>query len=476
MNTEIKYRTFDELLDEVMLEFKNYRNSDNIEPQQLIKVAKRVTKDIGLRISMTKEALLDVENNKVRLPEDFHVLNYALICTSRTIHTWTPEGTQIEERLIPTYSEYPELTDPCSPSAVNCGTTVAGCDCNNQPYESCNVPIGSNTTCETTTSTTNTDNTETSTNTDEESTYTSTCIADISGNPFKSEFIVRVVINNTPITIKQVGEHLSSASAILDKIITIGLPGTWTVEDATVNGGPGYRFTVVSTDSNISYDYLVYVGGVTEITIPFYCNITNTETTTITNNTTVTESTVNDNTVTCTNPCTKPRVILNCKGEEYEVVQVVNNSGLTYRYSVLLPLRLKSNPQTIDCGCPNLYINTVNQGWIKNNFLYTTFTTGKVYINYLGSLEDEDGNLLVPDHEILNEYYEYALKERILENLAMNDENVGSKLEYVSMKLRMARNNALSIALMPEFTELKMIHEANRKVMYNKYYNMFKSH
>ena len=129
--------------------------------------------------------------------------------------------------------------------------------------------------------------------------------------------------------------------------------------------------------------------------------------------------------------------------------------------------------QNIECDCPNLYYNTANEGWIENGYLFTTFETGKVYINYQGTLEDENGNLLVPDHELLNEYYEYALKERILENLYMNGEDVAQRLQLIAPKLRAARNQALSLVNTPNFKELEKMWAANRKAMYGKFYDMF---
>jgi hypothetical protein len=89
---------------------------------------------------------------------------------------------------------------------------------------------------------------------------------------------------------------------------------------------------------------------------------------------------------------------------------------------------------------------------------------------------DEHGNVLVPDHEILNEFYEYALKERIYEDLFLNGEDVGQKLQYVQGKLRMARNNAMSLVNTPNFEEMRKVYETNRKAMYSRYYDMFKSY
>jgi hypothetical protein len=83
---------------------------------------------------------------------------------------------------------------------------------------------------------------------------------------------------------------------------------------------------------------------------------------------------------------------MNCKGEKWELVQILN-TGATRKYSRLIPLRMKAS-QEIECDCPNLYYDTANQGWIKGGYLFTTFETGKVYLNYQGAMEDDAGQLL----------------------------------------------------------------------------------
>jgi hypothetical protein len=172
--------------------------------------------------------------------------------------------------------------------------------------------------------------------------------------------------------------------------------------------------------------------------------------------------------------CVPPRVFVNCKGESYELIQVVNPHR-THVYRSLLPLRMKPSEE-IDCNCPNLYYDLPNEGWIKHGYLYTTFQTGKVYINYQSHLEDDNGNLLVPDHPLLNDYYEYALKKRILENLFMNGEDVAQRIELVNAELRGARANALSLVNTPNFSEMQRLWAANRKAQYGRFYDMFKSY
>jgi hypothetical protein len=78
---------------------------------------------------------------------------------------------------------------------------------------------------------------------------------------------------------------------------------------------------------------------------------------------------------------------------------------------------------------------------------------------------------------MINEYYEYAVKQRILENLMMNDDTTAAnKLQIVEQRLRAARNNALSIVNTPNFSEMKQLWEMNIKAQYSKYYDMFKSY
>ena len=326
-NYTLRYRTFDQLLSDVLIDFRAYALENMIDPQTLIKVARRVNYELGLRINQTSETVLEVCHGHAKLPDNFYTFNFAFICGEfETKVGYDIGGTNIQE--VP-YQETPSTVNTCSPATVNCST------CNSNP---CN--------------------------------HTAGCEANM-------------------------------------------IPTSYIPEEFDPENPYG-------------------------------------------------------------NTCIRPRVFMNCKGEQYELIQIVNTS-LTRIYRSFIPLRMKAS-QSIQCDCPNLYYNTANQGWIKDGYLYTTFETGKVYLNYESTMEDEEGNLLVPDHELLNEYYEYALKQRILEDLYMNGEDVAQKIQLIEQRLRPARVNALSLVNTPNFKELEKVWWTNRKAMYGKYYNMFKSY
>jgi hypothetical protein len=306
-NYMFKYRTFDELMAEVQSDFNKYHVEDYIEPQQFIKVAKRVNYDLGLRIFKTKEAVIEIENGRGKLPNDFYVINFAFVLGKYKTITPVIQGTHTETiPFTPIYNPGNININTCSDQ-----TTDAEPCCNN-----CSSPI-------------------------------STC--------------------------------------------------------------------------------------------------------------------------GCSNTC---GVYLNCKGQAMQLVQKIKYE--TREYTEFFRVKVVGDSKMIDLDCPNKRWLSKNTVTIKDNFIYSSFQTGKLYVNYQGMMEDEEGNLLVPDHDLLNEYYEYACKERLLENLLANDVPINGQLaQRIDAKLRFARNNARSFVSMPNFNELKKIHEVNRKAQYHKYYNYF---
>lgn len=274
--TELQYKTFDELLNEVTSDLYTFDLEGMIDPAQLIKVAQRVNYELGLRIHQPKDVILDVEKGKSRLPLDFYVLNYANLCGKYTVSQPIITGTQIEEKVL----------DP--------------------------------------------------------------------------------------------------------------------------------QYT-------------------------------------------------NDN------PCVKPCV--SACGNYVNLVQSLKSEIRTY--DVFYPLNFTSG-KLISLDCPNLKIPSDNRAYLKDGFLFTNLETAQVHLNYMGNLEDRDGNLLVLDNPLVNEFYEYALKQRILENLFLNGEDVAQRIQIIEQRLRAARNNALSLVNTPDYAEMYKVWETNRKAMYAKYYEMFK--
>lgn len=119
-------------------------------------------------------------------------------------------------------------------------------------------------------------------------------------------------------------------------------------------------------------------------------------------------------------------------------------------------------------GSPEiLSIKKVNGRFIVE----TNFEEGEMVVNYKANMVDEEGQLIVLDHPLVSPYYEYAIKERILEDLYLNSGmDVIQRLGFVKNEHRLAKARAYSFVSMYDFKELGRVWIRNRKHYYRKYF------
>lgn len=354
MKTELQYRTFDDLVNSVRSDFYTYDQDNFINPQELIRVAIKINYELGLKINPSRGKLIDVHNGLGKLPADFYVMNFAMLCgvghdtyttcKSSEMQTWYDQMVKLAEIVnARPLIQVADLVDDWNIVTHNLGSTDLVIKVQDQYKDYVNFEY--------------------------------------------------VILNMNQVKIKVFQDY------------------------------PAARITFIAAANIVAN-----------------CSITI------------------DN---CPEGC---KIIENKPGMIREFPRPVPIEIIPYNY-----------------GEPECNLKNVG-GWnyrlkIKDKFIHTiNFTEGRVYINYESVMEDDEGNLLVLDHPIVNEYYEYALKERILENLFYNGENVAQKLQLIQSKMRFVRNAALSFINTPDYGEMKRMWEKNRKAMYSKYYNMFNSY
>jgi hypothetical protein len=303
----LKYRTFDELLDEAATDLHTFNLEGMIEPAQLFKVVLKINKELGLKINQTKQCMIEVDHRKAKLPADFYAANFALLCGKFTVTAPVLSGRHTENIQIDT------TNDGISP-VVEIVSNCAGGVC--------------------------------------------------------SEY--------------KVIEQVKYQTRTFTEVLPLQLSRSPLISDE-------FQQMVLTADSSR------WVGYNDESQIA----LTNLD-------------------------------------------------------------RFHRDPESF-------------RAQITDTHIRTKFEHGRIFLSYEGNLVDDDNNLLCLDHPIINEYYEYALKSRILENLYLNGEDTEKKMLFIDEKrLKPARTNALSIAYTPDFAELKKTHESNRKAMYKKYYNIFR--
>lgn len=299
MKKELEYKTFDELLSSVLTSLPSFDQEGMIDPQPLIETAQEINKELGVKLLRDKHVILDVSKNRVRLPLDLYILNYAFVVHDKEIiQDDLRQGIQTEERIIP-----------------------------------------------------------------------KDCI-------------------------------------------------------------PGFSSTCGDTELPKELD-----------------------------------------------DCIR---ITEC-GETYELVQTIGKTS--HRYKTFSKLYLDESPliapefrKLLTESNIMIHDNHYKQsGYIKQGWLFTNFDEGKVYLNYSSNMEDDEGNLLVLDHDIVNKYYRYALIVKALEIMLLQGEQVGDVYKLMDKKRRDARIEARNIVYTPGFSEIQQVWQNNRRNMYNRYYSLFKT-
>jgi len=385
MKTEIQYRTFDELLDAVRIDIPTHDLEGVIEPAQLIKIAAKVSYQLGLKINPSRSKMITLDKGKARLPADFDVLNFALLC-----------GDRLDNNNY--FGKFPQYKTYCQ--GVMDGVELAEDSIHATMVklysEIIDLQLGANL---------------------------------IVHNLCSRDFVVQAF---TP-----AGELLDFNVAILD-------------ED---------RIEIISEVPNTLENIkIVLVGGgaTSQSLTSIFAELNLCEPGTVT-------PSCND---TCVEVCTE------CDTPAVNVCD--KNGNEIYRYQTLIPLNIVKT-KTTSADPFNIMPSSHLSLMLKNNFIVCNFEEGEIYLNYQSLMEDDEGNLLVMSHPLVDEYYEYAIKLRIFENLVLSgDQSAVPKFQLAESRYREARFQAMTLVNTPDFAEMKRVWIANRKAMYSKYYDMFK--
>lgn len=72
--------------------------------------------------------------------------------------------------------------------------------------------------------------------------------------------------------------------------------------------------------------------------------------------------------------------------------------------------------------CPNNRIRGKYQIEIKDGEIITQFKKGEIYLMYISTMQDNDGNLLFPFHPLITPWYEWCAKEQVITDAMMNSD------------------------------------------------------
>jgi hypothetical protein len=161
------------------------------------------------------------------------------------------------------------------------------------------------------------------------------------------------------------------------------------------------------------------------------------------------------------------------EGKKMWVTQKVGTKLHTFTHIEKLQLSQKSLSKCAD-DCFNRHFKSHNVIDIQENEAAFSFREGKVYLNYVTDLIGDDGDLMILDHPLTNDYYEYAIKKKFFENMKFNKEgDFLQDYQIAKQELKEARTRALTFVNMPEYDEVVKVHLENRKRFYKTYIDYF---
>lgn len=165
-----------------------------------------------------------------------------------------------------------------------------------------------------------------------------------------------------------------------------------------------------------------------------------------------------------------------CGGPCNNCIWVTQKIGVkTYTYTDIRTLELtQSSHSRCTDTCLNFHFRSPHQIRIQDDHATFSFREGQVYINYIADMLDENNNVLILDHPLVNDYYEYAVKKRFFENMLLNKEgDFVQSYQVMVEELRKARVKAVGFINTPEYGDLQKMFIDNRHRFYKKYINYF---
>jgi hypothetical protein len=151
--------------------------------------------------------------------------------------------------------------------------------------------------------------------------------------------------------------------------------------------------------------------------------------------------------VTFSSPChTQLDYCTDDQGNMYKILEQYDR--YTVHYSNLFDLRIAQDASpycTAECFEFSNY-RSPHEITIKNCMIYTNFTQGSVYLEYLSKLETPDGDLLIPDYPAIIEWIKDVLVVECFQYLYDNQiGDVIQRLQKREARLHISQENAKAV-------------------------------
>ena len=125
-------------------------------------------------------------------------------------------------------------------------------------------------------------------------------------------------------------------------------------------------------------------------------------------------------------------------------------------------------------SCPNMKKKGKYTIRIEDGNIVTPFRTGELYVMYIATMCDEDGNLLFPFHPMITPYYEWSIKEKVVLDAIFNSDTTNGDLLTIAQREKAkAWLDAYDMATSKGFGEYVAMQRKKEMGWYNEYFKWF---
>lgn len=145
-------------------------------------------------------------------------------------------------------------------------------------------------------------------------------------------------------------------------------------------------------------------------------------------------------------------------------------------YTTAFPITLSEGINRNMCTdyCPSTKWHGKYSADVQNGRFNFSFKEGEVYLSYLGNMEDEDGELIIPFHPMLNQYYEYTVKAKIAEDIYVNSEaDIEKKMYMFKEEVSKAYYDAFNYVQTAKANQWSNMRKKAQMEYFNKWYKAF---
>lgn len=175
-------------------------------------------------------------------------------------------------------------------------------------------------------------------------------------------------------------------------------------------------------------------------------------------------------------PCKADECCVTCdeKNDPLQItVRTYINGNVDYcNYHDPVLLRISPNVKELCTeDAASLFCPSTDEITVKDDVILTMFDEADLYLQYYGLPMNSDGMLQVPDNSQFEQYLEYFIIVKVLEDLYLNSAapDISQKLGYFTQKFDYHERQSVYWAKLPSFE--RMVQAIRRSRNRNKFYN-----